>query len=394
MAIMQGILQGSTGGPSVTDPSITPTGLIGPADTFIDLSIDNTGITHPSAAVVSLGGVDPAQFDLPVDTLIEVGPGLSTTVRVSRAIPPGGDLAGTSVVNWNLSSGNTIQSAITADVKAAGSNRWLEVRLQFDNNAYQGFDSALVELRSDVTNSIQTMAATVNPTAVGNYTAHTAYGALVKGTTYPAPAIAIDPPSLMEITPPDGAPSGGGLGVWQELSASPSTHTATIMERSTNPVDIVAFFGPVPVGAGYSIAVREDSNVIVAFPGDTNVCISVRVWDVDPLLTWTTGNPPPDGAVPAGVLATGTNPMITTPPATASFPGAFNGQPNLGGNGSGAVANGWSLYGLPSDWTGSSQIAWDGVFNPVFPEKARIYHVDPAHLPAPHPGVAGTFEIL
>ncbi|HIL94962.1 MAG TPA: hypothetical protein EYG51_03490 [Pseudomonadales bacterium] len=278
--------------------------------------------------------------------------------------------------------------------------RWLEIRGEGDAYSAQlNSDSDIWELRTGYAGH--------PPADTGTPLAPIATGIYPNWITY------ADPATQTTTSWPDGTlaapPFGSGVGIYEE--ATPNTtwpeldayHGAgpssvpqeSIMWQATlgGAQDIVTFYGPIAVGTVCTIAVREFSNYMIGFPTDLNVTFSVRVWTVDPTTSgdWATGVPPADSATPpANVIATGLSPMVATSPM-----GAYAGLP--GNTANGGAANGWSLYGLASNWSAgaspvSDQITDLGPYSSFPAGNPRNFHVNATV--ATGTGPSGGFVIL
>jgi len=312
-----------------------------------------------------------------------------------------------------------VSNAVATPAPPPSGNRWLEVRAQFDTYSTQNMDAEMFELRSGVTGSFvsggpdQTTSTPIPPYAMGEYITGSGGGAyhstvFNQPTTYPATAMPVPVHGSYAATATTPPPSAN---VWAELQAGKTSGSPL---QAVGSLDVLAFFGPISPGTGYSIAVRGTgtdipgmgNDTLAIYSGDVNIRLYVRVWSIDPtvfdpilgLTPWPSIGPPPaDGSVPAGVVVTGTDPMVTTAPPWGA-PAFSSLQDNvLPSVATGATGNGWSIWGMPSSWTGSSQWTHDGVvpwvngagMNP------RIYHVDPSYGVAGSPGtVPGTFTVL
>ena len=286
----------------------------------------------------------------------------------------------------------------------APEQRWLEIRGEGDGfSAQLNSDSDLWEVRTGYTGYPPAdTGIPLAPIAAGIYPDWVLYSdaATQKTTSWPDGSLLY----------PGGVPAGSGVGIYEE--ATPNTtwpeldayHTAVPVPQESimwqSPTggagDIIAFYGPIDVGTVCTIAVREFSNYMSGFPTDLNVTLSVRVWDVDPTTSgdWPTGSPPADAAAPpANVRATGLSPMVATSPMGVGYAGLPGNQTNAG------TGNGWSLYGLPSNWSAgavmpldSDQITDLGPYATNPAGNPRNFHVNATV--ATGTGPAGGFVIL
>jgi len=396
---------------AVADPTTSPTAAITDVGTYVDLTLDNSGQAYPVAAEVSLSGADAANFSLPVDTLLEIASGGSGTIRVSRSAA-GASVGSNCSVDFLMSSGVTTSVTVTAAEPPPSVNKWLEVRIQFDQFSTQASDATMIELRSGIVGSFggasaqpgpdQTTGVPIAPIAAGIYPDYVAYASLTTTNIYPDVALSTPPtnipgPAMMT------APLANAY--WSELPAG-STQNESVL-TAVGPLDVIAFFGPLAPGPGYSLSMYENLSSFTSFLDDPNVTVHVRVWDQDPTAgaapLWPSGSPPANqGSTPvAGIAYPGTAPYIDDIAGPGTSVPTFTSSGGLPGNASGPVTNGWSLWALTCDYGGGSGFTHDGA-TLIAGGSPRIYHVDDVQAGstfgggggATHPGINGTFEIL
>ena len=310
-----------------------------------------------------------------------------------------------------------------------GTDRWLEVRAQFLGIEVQESDAGIFELRTGFTSVPDTSLPTFDttgtpekPTAMGTYVAGGPQtvidiGSVHTASNYPDAYQAWALPTgngfaiLQQLQPPMGAASD----TWAEQTLVP-TETIMIGDPLGADHDMVVFYGPIDAGTVCTLAVREGPQPVPSptdpwlwqYPNEPNIHFSVRVWDVDPAptspgTTW----PPADAAAPAaGVLDPGLDVIIQTSP-DSTWPYAAGGTGLPDNNLNGAAGNGWSLWGLPSNYSLGVQ-GPDSDFNtdkgtwvpPTGPigSNPRVYHVNSTQTdplsPPPITWIAGSFTLL